>query len=260
MSALLQVHDLALHQGGRLLCADLRFTVQAGQRWLVLGENGSGKSTLLAALAGWLACPGRVELAGRALGDWPARERARQLAWLNQHDDCPFPLSVREKALTGRHPHLGRWDWESAADVALAEAQLARLDLLDLAGRDLATLSGGERRRAGLAASLTQQAALLLLDEPLSQLDLRHQQQALDVLAEEAAAGRALIMVSHDPNHAIGFASHVLLLYGDGRWQAGPVYEVLNEANLSALYRHPVQRGLIAGQPCFLPQRGQPCA
>lgn len=255
MSALLQVGDLELRQGGRLLCADLQLTVEAGQRWLVLGENGSGKSTLLAALAGWLACPGRIALAGRALGEWPARERARQLAWLSQHDDCPFPLSVRDKALTGRHPHLGRWDWESAADVALAEAQLARLDLLELAGRDLATLSGGERRRASLAAALTQQAALLLLDEPLSQLDLRHQQQALNVLAEEAAHGRAIVMVSHDPNHAIDFASHVLLLYGDGRWQAGPLADVLNEANLSALYRHPVQRGQIGGQPCFLPQR-----
>ncbi|UXY13911.1 ABC transporter ATP-binding protein [Chitiniphilus purpureus] len=237
----LAVQDLTLRRGGRDLCSGLTLAVAPGERWLVLGENGSGKSTLLAALAGWEApAAGTIRLDERPLDRWRAGERARKLAWLGQQDECPFPLTVLEKALAGRHPHLGRWDWESAADVALAQAQLARLDLAALAARDLASLSGGERRRAALAGALAQQAALLLLDEPLSQLDLRHQQQALAVLREESVLGRAVLLVSHDPNHGRGWATHALLLFGDGRWLAGPRATVLTAGHLSALYHHPI--------------------
>ncbi|GAB3262578.1 ABC transporter ATP-binding protein [Chitinimonas naiadis] len=252
--SLLKVTGLTLQQGERILCESLTLDIQPGERWLVLGENGCGKSSLLAALTGWQpVVSGEIALAGRPLSAWSRRQRAQQMAWLMQQDDIAFPLTVLEKALTGRHPHLGRWDWESAEDQQLAQAQLARLDLATLAHRDLATLSGGERRRAGLAATLAQQAPLLLLDEPLSQLDLRHQQQALAVLAEETTQGRSLLLVSHDPNHAHDFASHVLLLFGDGRWLAGPVADTLNSDNLSALYRHPVRSMAVDGHPWFLP-------
>lgn len=251
---MMQIRGLSLQQGERLLCQGLDLDIQPGERWLLLGENGCGKSSLLATLAGWRPpLTGNIKLGSTLLAELPRRERARQLAWLPQQDDIAFPLTVLEKALTGRHPHLGRWDWESEADRQLAQAQLARLDLLQLAERDLATLSGGERRRAGLATVLAQQAPLLLLDEPLSQLDLRHQQQALAVLAEEARQGRALLLVSHEPNHAHHFASHALLLFGDGRWLAGPVAEVLTAEHLGALYHHPVRSQQVDGQPWFLP-------
>ncbi len=248
---MLSIRNLALVRGDRLLTDSLELDIAPGESWLVLGENGSGKSTLLAALAGWLKpAAGEILLEGRAVGAWPARARARRMAWLPQGDETPFPVSVLEKTLTGRDPHLGRWEWESAADVELAKAQLARLDLAGLETRDLATLSGGERRRVGIATVLTQDAGLLLLDEPLSQLDLRHQQQALSVLREENRQGRTLLTVSHDPNHARQFASHVLLLFGDGRWLAGTRAEVLTTANLGALYHHPV-RAIEDGCACW---------
>ncbi|MEW9898422.1 ABC transporter ATP-binding protein [Chitinivorax sp. PXF-14] len=252
--SVLGLHDLTIAQGGQPLCRGLTLSVGPGEAWLVLGENGSGKSTLLATLAGWHApAQGHVALHGKPQAEWPARERARRQAWLSQQDDCPFPISVLEKVLTGRHPYLGRWDWESSADLDLARQQLARLDLAALEARDLATLSGGERRRVGLATALAQQASLLLLDEPLSQLDLRHQQQALAVLREERASGRSLVVVSHDPNHARSFASHALLLYGDGRWLAGPLGETLTTATLSALYHHPVRALADDGGTWFVP-------
>lgn len=240
---MLAVHNLSLVRGTRRLVNGLNLDIALGQCWLVLGENGSGKSTLLATLAGWLKPEtGDIRLDGKVLGDWPARERARKMAWLAQADENPFPLSVLAKTLTGREPHLGRWDWEGADDIALAQAQLARLDLDGLEMRDLATLSGGERRRVALATTLTQDAELLLLDEPLSQLDLRHQQQALAILREEVAMGKTVVMVSHDPNHARDLASHALLLFGDGRWLAGPVADVLTAEHLSSLYHCPVRR------------------
>lgn len=252
---MLQTRQLDIRVGERLLCRSLDLQVQAGESWLILGENGCGKSTLLATLAGWRQpAGGEILLQGQALAGWPARQRARTIAWMTQQDDCPFPLTVMEKTLTGCHPRLGRWQWESAEDLALAQQQLQRLDLAGLAERDLATLSGGERRRASLATALLQQAELLLLDEPLSQLDLRHQQQALGVLREEQAQGRTIMLVGHDPNHARQFASHVLLLHGDGRWQAGPTTGVLTADNLSALYHHPIRTlADTGGQPWFVP-------
>lgn len=240
---MLAVHNLSLVRGTRRLVNGLNLDIALGQCWLVLGENGSGKSTLLSTLAGWLKpeC-GEIRLGGKVLRDWPARERARKMAWLAQADENPFPLSVLAKTLTGREPHLGRWDWEGADDIALARTQLARFDLDGLEMRDLATLSGGERRRVALATTLTQDAELLLLDEPLSQLDLRHQQQALAILREEVAMGKTVVMVSHDPNHARDLASHALLLFGDGRWLAGPVADVLTAEHLFSLYHCPVRR------------------
>lgn len=239
---MLNTQQLCIARGGRTLCRDLDLSIESGQSWLILGENGSGKSTLLATLAAWLpAQSGEIQLNKQSISAIPARQRARQLAWQSQIDDNPFPMTVLEKVLTARHPYLGRWQWESAADIALAQQQLARLDLADLAQRDLATLSGGERRRVALATALTQGADLMLLDEPLSQLDLRHQQQALSVLREENQAGRTLIVVGHDPNHAARFASHALLMFGDGRWLAGTCADILNSDNLSALYHYPVR-------------------
>ncbi len=240
---MLNIRELTLVRGTRCLVKNLNLEIAPGQSWLVLGENGSGKSTLLAALAGWLKPEsGEIRLGGQLFSSWTAPARARAMAWLSQSDENPFPMPVLAKVLTGREPYLGRWAWESAQDLAFARTQLVRLDLIGVEARDLAMLSGGERRRVALATVLTQDADLLLLDEPLSQLDLRHQQQALAVLREEVARGKTLLMVSHDPNHARQFASHVLLLFGDGQWRAGPVAEVLTAEQLSDLYHHPVRR------------------
>ena len=252
--SLLQTQNLSLKQGERVLIADLNLTIGAGEAWIVLGENGCGKSTLLSSLAGWFKpCGGAVLLGGQAIAQVAPAQRAKQIAWQTQQDECPFPLTALEKTLTGRHPHLSRWEWESAADLALAQQQLARLDLADFGARDLASLSGGERRRVSLATALTQQAPLLLLDEPLSQLDLRHQQQALGVLREELQQGRSIVMVSHDPNHAAQFATHALLLFGNGQWQAGVLADVLNAEMLSKLYHHPVFEMQQEGKSWFVP-------
>jgi iron complex transport system ATP-binding protein len=252
--SLLQVKNLSLQQGERLLIDDLSFTIGEGEAWIVLGENGSGKSTLLAALAGWFKpLHGQILLNGHPLPEVAPAQRAKSVAWQTQHDECPFPLSVLEKTLTGRHPHLSRWEWESEHDLALAREQLERLDLHGFDERDLASLSGGERRRVALATALTQQAPLMLLDEPLSQLDLRHQQQALQVLCTERAAGRSIVIVSHDPNHAAQFATHALLLFGDGQWKAGVLAETLNEKSLSSLYHYPVSAIEQGGKSWFVP-------
>jgi len=138
--------------------------------------------------------------------------------------------------MIGRHPFLSRWQWEGAEDLRVARDALETVDLADLELRDVRTLSGGERRRAALAALLTQQPKLLLLDEPSSHLDLAHQVavlQRLSALARDQR--RALVMVLHDINLAHRFCDHVLLL-DRGTVVAGPAAELLTADRLSKIY------------------------
>ena len=219
--SLLATQNLSLCQGERELISGLNLRIGAGEAWIVLGENGCGKSTLLSALAGWFhPSGGEVLLGDKPITQVTPAQRAKQIAWQTQQDQCPFPLTALEKALTGRHPHLSRWEWESATDLALAQLQLARLDLADFAERDLASLSGGERRRCSLAALLLNEHDLVILDEPTNQ-----------------------------------FATHALLLFGDGQWQAGVLADTLNAEMLSKLYHYPVFKMQQDGKSWFVPMK-----
>lgn len=254
-STRLELQQLCISQAQRTLCQQLNLRIQAGQRWLILGQNGCGKSTLLATLAGWQPPrSGEIYLGQTALHAWPARQRAQQLAWLNQQDDTPFPMQVLEKILTGCHARLSRFAWESADDRQRAMALLQQLDLAGFAERDLGSLSGGERRRVSLATVLMQETPLLLLDEPLSQLDIHHQQQTLQLLSS-VYADRTILMVSHDPNHAWRFATHALLMFGDGQWQAGEIQQVLTPEHLSRLYQYPIKRLFDLHDQWLIPDR-----
>ena len=141
---------------------------------------------------------------------------------LPQASEDPFPGTVLETALVGRHPHLDFWAWEGAADRAVAHRCLAAMDLDGLDSRDIATLSGGERRRLAIATVLAQDPQVFLLDEPIQQLDPQHQLAVLAQLRGLAAAGRTVVMSLHDAGLAARYADECWLLFGDGRWSCGP--------------------------------------
>jgi iron complex transport system ATP-binding protein len=228
---------LSLRVPGRELLRGLDAVFGAGRMIALLGRNGAGKSTLLHALAG-LRSPdsGEVSLRGCTLVAWPRRELARELALLPQTAEDPFPGTVMETALVGRHPHLAFWQWESDEDRAIARRALESMDLAGLEERDVATLSGGERRRLAVAAVLTQDPSVFLLDEPVQQLDPQHE---LDVLARFRAladAGRTVVMSLHDAGLAARYADDALLLAGDGSWSFGPCVRVLDEDSIGRLY------------------------
>jgi iron complex transport system ATP-binding protein len=254
---LLRAASLDVAVAGRRLLHGLNIAVQAGQCWALLGANGSGKTTLLHTLAG-LRPPqgGSLWLRGSPLARLPRRRVAQLLGLLPQDSSDSFPATVLETALIGRHPHLGRWRSEDAADIDKARRALARVELTALESRPSHTLSGGERRRLALATLLTQEPQLLLLDEPTNHLDVSHQMAALRHLRALADSGEhAVLMALHDVNLAARYCDHVLLLFGDGSWQAGTAAELLNEAALSRLYRHPVaQLTGPDGQRAFLPR------
>ncbi|RMF98979.1 MAG: ABC transporter ATP-binding protein [Gammaproteobacteria bacterium] len=237
-SCVLEARGLCVEAAGRRLVSDLDFSLHAGDFVCLLGPNGVGKTLSLHTLAGLRApAAGRVSLLGRPLERLDRRQIARQLGLLLQHHEDAFPATVLETALLGRHAHLGFLEWERSADLALARAALARVDLAGLEQRPAQQLSGGERRRLAVATLMVQDPLILLLDEPLNHLDPAHRFLVLDTLAALAAEGRAIVASLHDPALAAHYASSVLLLYGDGRWQAGPAAELLTAERMSALYQ-----------------------
>ncbi len=238
----LECRQLTIRVPDRVLVAGLEARFDGGRVIAVLGRNGTGKSSLLHALAGLRAVDsGEIALAGRPLAQWPRREFARELCLLPQGSEDPFPGTVLETALVGRHPHVDFWRWESARDVAIARECLALVGLDGLDSRDVSTLSGGERRRLAIASALAQETQTCLLDEPIQQLDPLHQLGVLRLFRARADAGRCVIMSLHDAGLAAQFADEVLLLFGDGRWRHGATAEVLDADSIGDLYGVPVR-------------------
>ena len=236
--SLLAASHLSIHLGGRVLCRDLTVTFQAGETWAILGANGSGKTTLLHTLAGLRPAEvGQVLLDGRDIGQLTSRQRAQRRGVLFQDSETPFATGVRDAVLSGRHPHLSPWQWEGPADSQRAEAALAEVDMQHYADRLLTNLSGGERRRVDIAALLTQDTPVCLLDEPLNHLDLHHQIKILDLLQRRSQQpGHVNIMVLHDVNLALRYCDHGLLLFDDGACRHGSLASLLEVTTLEQLY------------------------
>jgi len=251
---ILETAGLGVRIGRREVCHGLDLRIEPGQCLAILGRNGAGKSTLLSTLAG-LRPPtdGGVRLRGRTYAELGPRAAALHRGWLGQHRGDHFASSVLETVLAGRHPHLGRWEWESAGDAELAARSLAEVGLAGMESRDIQTLSGGERQRLAVATLLTQAPGLYLLDEPLAHLDLNHQIAVLELFAGRARAGAAVIMVLHEPALAWRYCQQILLIHGDGRSDFGPTAEMLTAERLSALYDHPLRVVDVDGQRAFLP-------
>lgn len=245
---MLQVHQLAIRQGERQLLLDLDWQVAAGEVWWLAGRNGCGKSTLLATLAARRpARHGDIRLHGAALSRLSPLQRAQQLALLPQHSHDAFDYRVCDLLLAARYP------WPDAGDnLARLDAALDAFDLAHLARRPLQALSGGERQRVAMACVMMQDSALILLDEPTNSLDLAHQAALQQQIRRWQAAGKAIIVVSHDLVFAPAIASHALLLDGMGGHSQYPLAD-LPADSLAAVLGYPLTRLTHAGQTCFLP-------
>lgn len=217
MTALLEVTGLRVTVPGRVLVDGFDCAVPRGQMLALLGGNGSGKSLLLRTLAG-LRTPaaGSITLAGIDIHTQSRRDVARQLGFLPQDPEAPPQGSVHESVLLGRFAHLGFWEQPGEADDARVSGALEHVGLESLAARELASLSGGEQRRAAIARLHVQQPSVYLLDEPTNHLDPAQQIGILQGMRELTQAGAAVIVSLHDPNLALRFADRVALLSGQG--------------------------------------------
>ena len=227
--------DIAVHDC--VLVTQLSVQFAPGTITAVLGRNGTGKSLTLHTLAGLRAYKsGQVSLDARELPQYSRRELAQQLSFVVQDIEEPFPVTVLEVALSGRHPHIDFWQWESDRDYSIARDALAAVDLQNFEQRSIDTLSGGERRRLAIAGAVAQQPQIYILDEPTNHLDPQHQLQVMKLLRSKADAGCAVIMSLHDAGLAARFADNALLLFGNGQWQFGCADATLTAATLTRLY------------------------
>jgi iron complex transport system ATP-binding protein len=204
-----------LQLGAQRVLDGLSLVARAGEWLAIVGPNGAGKSTLLAVLAGLLQPEaGAVQLQGRALAEWPAQQRAQQVAWLSQQGEAEGDIAVRDVVRLGRLPRHGLFGTPDAQDEAAVDAALAETECTAYAARRLSALSGGERQRVLLARALAVQAPVLLLDEPTTHLDAPHQRALCRSLQARAAAGMAVVTVLHDLNLALAADRIVVLRQG----------------------------------------------
>jgi iron complex transport system ATP-binding protein len=251
---LLATRGLPLSVAGRALIDALDLDVHPGMFVAVLGRNGSGKTLLLQTLAGLRAGAGAaVSLAGQALASQARRDVARRLALLPQDSEPAQHTRVRDCVALGRYAYLPLWGAPQDADNDAVDAALAAAELTALADRDTATLSGGELRRTAIAIVLAQCAPLMLLDEPTNHLDPHHALQLLDTFRARVDAGSAVIATLHEPNLAARFATHALLLHGDGRAAFGTRDQMLHAAALTELYGTPIRELKDGERRVFVP-------
>lgn len=220
--------------------------VRSGVVTGIVGPNGSGKSTLLRLLCGLLKpVAGRVVLDGRPLGAFPARDRARSVAFLPQGIQPVFSLTAFEVVCLGRFPHAGPLGALQARDREVAHRCMHDTATDDLARRSFMELSGGERQRVLLASILAQEPDLLLLDEPTAALDIHHEAEVFALLARLARDGFGVGVVTHDLNLAARFCDALVLLSHEHDVLAsGAPPEVLAENNLTAAYGSPIRVGV----------------
>ena len=249
-SPLLAVDGLAFSRNDTPVFGPLSFAVEANEALLVQGGNGAGKTTLLRVLAGLLPTDGTVQLHGRPLADWPARERARQLAWLGQAEGGSDDLSAYDVVMLGRLPHRAWLAPASDADHAAVRQALAAMQVAHLQTRRLGELSGGERQRVLLARALAVQAPLLLMDEPLAHLDPPHQADWLTTVRARVAAGSTVVSVLHELNMALQADELLIVKAGrllhHGACHAPETHRALENAFDGRIGVHPVQGQWIA--------------
>jgi iron complex transport system ATP-binding protein len=222
-------------------------------RWTsVVGPNGAGKSTLLKALAGLLPHSGEVQLMGQPLGQWPHRARAQKLAWLGQNESSGDDLLVHDVVMLGRMPHQAWLGAPSAADQAAVAQALRATQAWDWRARALGQLSGGERQRVLLARALAVQAEVLLMDEPLANLDPPHQADWLALVRALVAQGTTVVSVLHE----IGMALHAdeIVVMSQGRVvHQGACDEAASHRQLEAVFDHRIAVHALRGQWVTLP-------
>ena len=212
--SLVNAEEIAFAYGGEPVLKDVRFHAGSGEMIGLLGPNGSGKSTLLRCLAGLLSVShGHVMLAGSDVRSMRRKQIATTVSFLPQTQEPVKHLTVRELVERGRHPHSASGWYLSKEDRSAVSEAIEYLQLETLRDRPIDQLSGGERQRAWIAMVLAQDTPLVLLDEPVTFLDIKHQWSLLELLSNlKESLGKTLVTVFHDVNHAIAVCDRVYLL------------------------------------------------
>ncbi len=254
----IEVEDLSFSIGEKAILRGVSLGVETGEFISIIGPNGAGKSTLLKCLVrvnrGW---SGTVRLKGRGLGEYSQRELARVMSYVPQARDGAMPFTVLEFVLMGRYPYLGPFSAIDAADEAAALEVLEMVGMKDFARRAMRTLSGGERQKALIAGALSQGAEIMLLDEPTTFLDPRHEHEIINILGRiNRDHGVTIVSVTHDINHAALFSNRIIAIKDGEVAFCGRPEETMNEKVLGAIYEKPFTfvNHPVTGTPLIIPE------
>jgi iron complex transport system ATP-binding protein len=259
---MIRANHVSVSLGGKRIVAEVDFAVVPGEVAVIVGPNGSGKSTLLKALSGDLPYSGAISFNGSNVKTMKPRDAALMRAVLPQATVLSFPFTVREVVRLG--VTAGRSGTLAGEDIRLPDRALSRVDLDGFAGRFYQELSGGEQQRVQLARVLCQvwapvlegQPRYLLLDEPVSSLDIRHQLLVMDIAREFARRGGGVAAILHDLNLAAMFADRVFVMHRGRLDATGTPREVLSDALISRVFECDLKVGALPadGMPFVLPQ------
>ncbi|MDR9403994.1 MAG: ABC transporter ATP-binding protein [Halothece sp. Uz-M2-17] len=234
----METHNLSLSYDKTPIIHDLNFGIPAEKITILVGPNGCGKSTLLRGLARLLKPQqGVVYLDGADIFQRSTKAVAKRLGILPQSAIAPEGLTVRDLVAQGRYPHQSWFQQWSQEDEKMVTWALELSAMTELAERPLDHLSGGQRQRAWIAMALAQNTEILLLDEPTTFLDLAHQLEILDLLAElNATQGRTIVMVLHDLNQAARYADHLVVVQAGQIYNQGTPEQVFTETMVSKVF------------------------
>ena len=237
---MIRVSDLSFAYGSRQVLRDVTFSVNKGDFLAVLGPNGVGKSTLFRCILGILkGYSGLITVNGRDIREMSRREMAACMSYIPQNHGTAFAYSVLDTVLMGTTHEVGTFSSPKASQVRLAKDALEQVGIADLEERKFTQLSGGEQQMVMIARALSQQADLLMMDEPTSSLDYGNREKILTLLKNLTCSGYTVVLSTHDPQHALSYSSSVLAMH-EGTVEAfGNTADVLTADLLRKLYGIP---------------------
>ena len=235
---IMRAENLSVDFSGKTVLKNLMIAIEQGQIVSIIGPNGSGKSTLLKALSRNLKPNGgNIYLEGSNLSALSAKYVARKMAVLPQSPQAPKDLTVRDLVEYGRYPHQSWWQGKSQQDDEYVDWALGQTGLRQMADRIVSTLSGGERQRVWIAMALAQKPEILLLDEPTTYLDICHQLEIMELLADFNRDHKITVaMVLHDINHAARYSDCIAVLHQGQVFAVGSPNEVITSHTLQEVF------------------------
>lgn len=235
---MLEVRNACCGYNGKTIVKDLSFSIAPGELLCLLGPNGVGKTTLFKTILGTLKLQsGEILIDGEDVSQWPRRRFARKVGYVPQAHTPPFPFKALEVVVMGRTSHIGVFSSPSVGDLAIAEETMNRLGISNLGNSVYTEISGGERQLVLIARALAQQAEVLIMDEPTSNLDFGNQIRVLEHIREIAKRDRVcVILTTHYPNHALLYASRAIVMGRNNRVSMGAPRDVITEGYLKDAY------------------------